>query len=221
MRKDPFLDAGMRGWIVKTAKKNHWRVAGWYDMADLIQDGYLCYYKCRARYTEFTIKNHPSKDDKRQFMALVQAAFTNHLNTLSTKRTLGQETTICDLTADDDEAASYLERHPPSANDLGDAPLRYLIARAPEEVANFLRLVSGDVKDAGDFVRSRAARCANGRVKLRKRALRETTNDKYNRLLGTEGDIVGRVRGYFTSDADHVDRLVELLPVCMMGIEVE
>src|SRR3974390_506351 len=91
---DPYLDRAMRGWIINHAKRQYWRVAAWYDLADLIQDGFLCYYKCKARYTNLTFLNHPLPEDKRRFMSLVQRAFANHITNLANRRTETPELAI-------------------------------------------------------------------------------------------------------------------------------
>lgn len=55
--RDPYLDAGMEGYIRNLAVREYWRVAGWYGpretgLDDLIQDGYMCFARCRARYVD-------------------------------------------------------------------------------------------------------------------------------------------------------------------------
>ena len=73
------LDSGMRGWLVNTAKKNLWRVPMWYDLDDLIQDGYAVYCNCNSKYPHVTEIKH--------FMALVQVSYINHIHTLANNRT--------------------------------------------------------------------------------------------------------------------------------------
>lgn len=78
-KRQHMLDAGMRGWIVNCAKKNIWRVPTWYDLDDLIQDGFICYCHCRIRYAHI--------EETRHFMALVKTSFANHIHDLANKRT--------------------------------------------------------------------------------------------------------------------------------------
>lgn len=73
------LDAGIKGWIINTSKKNLWRVPSWYDLDDLIQDGYICYASCNLRYK--------AVKEQRHFMALVKVTFINHIHDLSKVRT--------------------------------------------------------------------------------------------------------------------------------------
>lgn len=72
------LDKGIRGWIVTTARKNYWRVASWYDLEDLIQDGYVCYARCNQRYGHVR--------DQAHFMALVKTTYIHHITDLANER---------------------------------------------------------------------------------------------------------------------------------------
>jgi hypothetical protein len=44
------LPASVAGWIRNHSVKNYWRVAGWYELDDLVQDGILKAYQCIDRY---------------------------------------------------------------------------------------------------------------------------------------------------------------------------
>lgn len=220
--RDPYLDDGMRGFITNFARKNHWRVAGWCDLDDLVQDGYLCYYKIRRHenYRALTNKRNPTPDDVRQVMALVRTAFTRHVHALACKQSpvtgphgvpvvyaasqlcVGQETV-------DDVWSRLL---PPE--DAGGA-CAMLVTLATSEVRGLCELLARDVSDAYrgfrrvrcsrlclrethsqraarlgaaqasrvQFLRTRL-RVGDGRTRLGRHALRETTNQMYCRLLG-------------------------------------
>lgn len=73
------MDRGVKGWIVNTTKLNYWRVAGWYEFDDLVQDGYLHYQRIINKYTNV---KQPA-----QIMSLFKVAFTNHIHDLSKKKT--------------------------------------------------------------------------------------------------------------------------------------
>ena len=98
---DAYLDAGMKGWIVNTAKKEFWKVAEWYEFQDLVQDGYLCYYKCRKRLHGRLLVKTPTKDQRREVQAYVKTAFLNHISTLATKRMQLHDRAISLLVASD------------------------------------------------------------------------------------------------------------------------
>lgn len=103
MTYDHYLDDGLKKWIVVTARRNYWRVSAWYDLDDLIQDGYLCYQKCVVKYARLIRKRRPSKDDRRNFMALVKRAYENHIHDLASKRTDQKEYTLSTLSGDDED----------------------------------------------------------------------------------------------------------------------
>jgi len=190
-----YLDEGMRGWIVNTALKEHWRVEQLTEVDDLIQDGYLCYAKCRNRYigkkTSHTYlpPKHPTKDNLRHFQSLVKTAFMNHIFTLAAKhkgvnvyavsQVKKQETT-----ADNAVWDKFLPQQPEQAS------LFSLVANAPEEIKQLVTLLVSDGLDLLKFERRRKGR----------RALRETNNEFYCRILGIDPantDMVGKLRDYF------------------------
>ncbi len=116
------LPAPVVGWIRNHAVKNYWRVAGVYELDDLIQDGLLKAYQCRKRYglpggpdcpscesTESRIRfvRQGRREiavnvclacstrylDRPHFMALVKTSFHRHIaELLRTKRGLDDVT---------------------------------------------------------------------------------------------------------------------------------
>src|ERR1700730_17047043 len=89
---DPLMDRSMSGWIVYTARQNYWRVMRWYDLSDLIQDGYLAFAKCKARYGHL-FSNPPTHDERKWFMALVKTTYSNHIYDLAMAKTRCTEAT--------------------------------------------------------------------------------------------------------------------------------
>ncbi len=73
------MDEGARKWLIKTARKNHWRVMRWYDLEDLISDGLMCWQIVVRRYTRVRERKH--------IMALFQRTYINHIHRLANKRT--------------------------------------------------------------------------------------------------------------------------------------
>lgn len=186
---DPYLDPATRGWIVNMARANFWRVASWYDLEDLVQDGYLCYYKCWNRYTFLTCKNHPLPDDKKRFMALVKAAFTNHITNLANRRTAGPEIALSQVTDEEmnqDALSAMLPAEPEGQS------LRCLLNNAPQELISLVELLSAEGRDTVQYLRTRLRRQAVGgaeRVRRGRRRLRETTNEHYCRRLGLDPQV--------------------------------
>jgi hypothetical protein len=120
-RKTPRrMDAGAYNWLVKTARKNYWRVASWYDLSDLIQDGVMCYYVVRQRY--------PTASARKHIMRLFQVTYINHVHALSNKKRQA-----CAEVAMDDPAIE-IERFADE-----DADLDMYLAEAPAEVSTVIR----------------------------------------------------------------------------------
>lgn len=192
---DPFLDAAMRGWIVNFSKDNFWRVEQWYEFEDLVQDGYMCYAKCRQYYNHISNLRHPGQSERRQFMRLVQTTFTNHIHKLANRRTRGQELIFSQYM--DDEVVG-LEAVLPALPE--EATMRCLLASAPREIVDLVALLAKEGVDAVKFVRSNLRWREDGR-RLRKyrRRLRETTNEHYCRRLGLDArtvDLLGMLKSH-------------------------
>lgn len=166
------LDNGMKAWLVYYARKNLWRVPDWYDLSDLIQDGYICYLKCRARY-----KGSPRITQRREFMALFMRAFINHVTDLSNLKTDAGEVPI--LSGVDSLSESQaIERFVPPEHE--EATTRLLIKEAPLEVKALMYLFF--TEDGRGRLQRRLFRRCNGE--------RETTNEFLCRLIGVDPDTV-------------------------------
>lgn len=171
----PFLDEGLKRWIYKTAQKNEWRVSSYMDIDDLIQEGFLAYAICRARYQD-RVKNQS------HFMSLVKVTFINQITDLANKRTRTLETPICDIAemGNDQELLETLA----GAED-GDAELHALLSYAPAEVRLLLAALSSD----------EGAQRLRRPSRLRQDGTRETTNERFCRILGIPTfDIQGALR---------------------------
>lgn len=179
---DPYLDEGLRLWINKTAYNNLWRAPSWYTAADLIQDGMMCYCKCRNKYTENIRKICPTlEDERRNFMALFQTAYINHIMTLAAKRADGTEHAISQLV--EDSADPWTAFTPPEQE---SASLLVALKSAPQEIAELFEKLAQDGLEATGYVRSRL-RKEGRRVRLGRLALRETTVQYIDRVLGEPG----------------------------------
>lgn len=172
---DGYFDKGLRGWIVKTAKKNYWRVAAWHDLDDLIQEGLLAYAICRHRYRA-KVKN------RRHFMALVQVVYINRITDLANERTAGDDIPISQIAADGKELAAleYL-----AGGTDGDQELAALLATAPAEVRGFLALF--DTQEGLAELDKPLRRYKGG--------VRQTFDERLSQILGMPvGDIRAKVQ---------------------------
>ncbi len=189
--KDPYLDPSMKGWLVKTAKKNYYRIAG-FELDDLIQEGLCCFFKCKERYPELR-KRFPTKQERRHFMALVQTTFSNRIYDLAKRQSPYVEQRILDLAVQttDDRVGDLAGRESdvwdhiiPSQDE--EATAAALLASAPEEITRLLQLLVNDVLSYRRYGYGKYAR-------------RETNNRYFCRLLRLplHRAILGEVKAHF------------------------
>lgn len=161
-RRQHRLDKGIRGWITTTAKRNHWRVASWYDLEDLIQDGYVCYAKCNQRYGHVR--------DQAHFMALVKTTYIHHITDLANNRTNTPEALVDTSHTHTFEANDILSRLaggvPP------EAEFTAMLHSLPKELKSLMTALLNDVKQQ-TYLRG-----ADGTL--------ETNNEFFCRLIGAD-----------------------------------
>lgn len=188
-KDDPFLDAGMRGYITNTARKNFWRVAEWYPFEDLVQDGYLCFYKCRKHYPDLSDIADPTKAQRSWFFSLVKTTYLNHISTLAAKHRAVPERAVSQMGSDTSSEVAIWEMLLGAGAE--ESTFRVLLAQAPAEIKQVLELLAGDGADALQYLRTR----------LKRRFVRETTNEYLCRLGGVDSqtrDFVGEIQRYFS-----------------------
>jgi hypothetical protein len=149
-----YMDEGLERWLFATANRNYWRVAKWYDLDDLIQDGYLCYHKCLKKYGQLRRKKRPQKDDRRNFMALVKRTYENHIHDLASRRTLQKERAVSQIHSLEDTADAWLERH--GQVELAVCDLTVMIKQSPKEIQELLRLLT---TEDTEFLQTKVRRC--------------------------------------------------------------
>ena len=184
------MDDGARGWLLRTVTKSYWRVSRWYDLDDLIQEGYSCYYETLSRY--------PLAADPPHRMALFKLVFMSRLTDLANKRTKSvSEICESDLTAaslaDGHRADAFLET---IAADTDLALAASSLTSAPQYVKDALALFTTEEGLA-------RLRSAYRRVRRGKHLTRETLNERLCRLTGHDPrqvDIVGGLRACLTGE---------------------
>jgi hypothetical protein len=169
-----YFDRGLRQWIYKTARKNMWRVAHFYELSDLIQDGFLCYAICRERYGH-------KVEGQRHFMSLCQTVYRNHITDLANDRSNAPKETPISQFARKNPATSdsdLLEMI--GGYEQGDAEMAATLQSASAEIRAMMRALSAEPDVAKVVVG----------------ALRLTTNQTLNAVIGTFGmDFEGQLRG--------------------------
>lgn len=166
-----YLDQGLRLWLVKTARKNFWRVASWYEFTDLVQDGFMCYAVCLRKYGD-------KVDNPSHFCSLVKTTFLNHITDMANKRSNAAdagcgEVTMGDLArqSDSPQNTNLESLYGENASELGDAEMSMTLSSAPDEVRELMRTITTG-KSVGRVVGT------NNRL---------TTNEWLNTLVGTVG----------------------------------
>lgn len=162
---EKFLDKGLRGWIVRTAQRHYWRVAAWHDLDDVVAEGYLAFAICKARY-EKRVEN------KAHFMALFKRVYISRITDLANKRSRDIPEIAISQIAQEGRELSALEFL--GGGISGDAEMMCLLNRAPAEIANLIESMN-----AG-YLRGR-------RNRKKRNGTRETNNEFFNRMLGTDG----------------------------------
>ena len=192
---DIYFDSGLRGWLKTTAVAEHWRVASWYSVDDLVQDGYICYFKCRDRYTLGPPKPgrqalhpesglpgpYPNDAQRRHFMSLVQRAFYNHIYTLAMRYPATQEQPMAAVSTVDGEPVSMEELLPPQPEETSAL---IAVLQAPAEIGDAILKLVNDGIDGSRYLRSRLRVGPDGRITRGRRAIRETTEQHMGRILG-------------------------------------
>jgi hypothetical protein len=177
------LDTGLVKYIYKTARQNFWRVAPWYELEDLISDGFLVAAKCERRYSlHGNNPNDPaaepgSKDDRRQFMAFFMKAYHNYIVDLAKRRSECLESSFTALGIE--QVVEYLA---PVEQEVGTMSL--MLAQAPEKVRAVLARAL-ERPDAPFLRKTMIER--GGRVVRARIAVRETSEERLDRITGVAG----------------------------------
>jgi hypothetical protein len=187
---DVYFDSGLQGWLKRTAKTEHWRVAGWQSVEDLVQEGYICYCKCRDRYTlgapdlghQDLCTDTPNSAQRKHFMSLVQRSFYNRVYTLAMRYPATREQPLTMCSNERGEPLSIEDSLPPQPEEIS---VLIAVLHAPTEISEAIVKLVNDGVDGSKYLRSRL-RTNNGRVTLGRRALRETTQQHLVRILGDD-----------------------------------
>lgn len=204
--EDGYLDAGMRGWIFRTAVENVYKIAG-YRVEDLVQDGYMCFYKCRNRYVGVRglrkrdgtpcryLPKRPDKEARKHFQALVKTAFGNHISTLATRHPASSERLMVDMVHPLQTEEQVWDTLMPPEQEV--ASVSALLEAAPGEIKRLFALLVDDALEFAGYRRRVGELEDSGRYRLKWR--RETNNEYFCRLLKLPSnyDIVGQVENYF------------------------
>lgn len=174
----PCIDHGAKVWLARYAKKNLWRVRAWYELEDLIQEGFMVFCRVLDKY-RYTVKSQA------HLMRLFQISVVNHFNDLSNQRTRDPvQVPVDDLATS--AGIDQIEIWDRYAQDEGHL-LVALIAHAPAPVKQLLTaLDQADIKQLREGYR-------------RDDGIRETTNEHLCHLAHLDPervDVVTDIRNY-------------------------
>ena len=175
------LDEGAVAWTYKIARKNMWRVCSWYDLDDLVQDGYLHFFRVARKYDNVRSPAH--------IMSLFKVTYTNHIHDLSKKRTKElPELLVCDLINTDEDEAPFWESL--LGVDHEFATTFTAIVRASLPVCELLRNIASQ----------RGIKTLRSRCRVLGDGTRETINTKLCRIARCDPqyDLVGALKEVLT-----------------------
>ena len=179
------MDVGAKKWLYRTAHKNYWRVAHWLEPEDLIQDGYMHFYRVVEKYSDLSDDPHSP-----HLMSLFKITYINHLHNLSKERTRKPELAISQMVLGlrPDEDTQFLEQHQMPDDSFG--PLAAAIASAPELLQKLL------------IVMVQESKALRAMYRVRRDGTRETVNERLCRLAGigdTSVDLTSTLKVYLSS----------------------
>lgn len=149
------IDQGVRGFIFNQARENLWRVASFYELDDLVQDGFMCWVRIVRRY--------PDVRTTKRRMPLFKTAFINHIHNLA--RTKSRRVEL--VNAASLEIGAF-EAMCEQADASADPDIGFIITQLPQAIlAVVLRMIDGTEP---------YRRHIDG--------TRETSNERYCRIAG-------------------------------------
>lgn len=180
------MDQGARLWLYKTARRNYWRIAAWYEFDDLIQDGCVCYANVVKKYQ--TDRNRVRR--RQHIMHLFKVSFVNHMHDLAKRRTkCAAEVKILDVKSSYQNEFNAWGDLQTDADDGDLFDFERLIAEAPSAIQPLLdKLIHGD-----------CARTLRAAYRVRSTGARETINERLCRLVGVDPgshDLATALRSY-------------------------
>lgn len=162
------MDQGARHWLLKTVRAEFWRVSGWCDLEDLIQDGHMIYAKLSRRYPDANASHR---------MTLFKTSVANYLHDLAEKRSRSVDLYPGNIALGSlsDEAGGRAIGAQPEASTFA-----VLVATAPAPVKAVLSLLASDAK-----LRVRGGEKVNDRL------------CRLTGLNSAEIDLVGMLKAHF------------------------
>lgn len=136
----PAFKGPIEGWTVNYTKPLFWRVESIMEWRDLLQEAYIVFMRCEARY--------PLLDTPQHFMSLYQRAWKNHLTDLSNEATRLRRFVSDTSELEDGEVIPH-----EGVGDLDcEGALSILLRQAPDEVRRVINLMLNAPQELLDIV---------------------------------------------------------------------
>jgi hypothetical protein len=166
-------------WIKRYAQKNLWRMPPFFDLEDLIQEGYMVYSRCNQHY--------PMTLRQKHFMALVQRSFANRIHRLANARTAMIKEIAMGAGPEFEREMEFFSPTEPE-----EASFMTLFGQLPDEIMAMFTTIMNDARNIPMLVYS------DGR--------RETTKEYLARICGLPEDIdvEALLRSYLSEDKGYV-----------------
>ena len=174
----PEFKGPIEGYVVNSLKTNYWRIAETHTREDAMQEAWVVFMRCCARY--------PIIDTPQNFMSLFKRAWINQLNDLANATTRHRAL----IPEAEDESGNKI--HEPVGETENAGYLTVLVHQAPREVLMVLNLFLNAPTELLELAAK--AWSAGGHRNV-------DGNAMLARLLGTDpkADLIGKVRDHFNS----------------------
>lgn len=177
----PMFRGPIEGWTVNYTHPLFWRVENIMEWKDVLQEAYIVFLRCQAKY--------PVMDTAQHFMSLYKTAWTRHFIDMTNTATALRQMVPHKYDLDDGEDMVSAE---PVGDTDNDGAVSILVAQAPEEVRRVITLMLNAPQELLDVLladwKGHDARRKDGGGK------------RINQALGLplEVDVYRMVREYFT-----------------------
>lgn len=129
----PEFKGPIEGYVANYLAKNLWRISATHDRDDAMQEAYIVFLRCAAKY--------PLLDEAKHFMALFKTAWSNEVADLSTKATRARKSvSLTDLARVDDNGDEVPTSHEAVGSTDNEGILGMLVKEAPSDVMLVINL---------------------------------------------------------------------------------
>lgn len=169
------MDDGAHAWLITVAIDHFWRVPKYYELSDLVQDGYMCWSRIVQKY-----ETEPGRVRSRgHLMRLFKTSFLNHIHDLSKSKTVAHVEVLADDVAPiGDEDGLYADAWEALGITYNLNEYGQMIAEAPARLRPLIR----------SLLTSPELPAMRSQYRRRRDGSRSTMNDALCRIVGANPD---------------------------------